>query len=131
MDYITLQEASRKIDVTYMALYSAVGRKSLKAVKRNGVLNTTMGWIGEYQKNLRNKELRSRFNGKKTFDEALGEFSTKRVTKMLGIPRNRLFWLIYTGQIKTMRKGCYHIITQNDIDNYINKTETIVTETVA
>ena len=131
MDYITILEASRKMHVTAIGLYQAVRRKSLKIVKRNGVMYTTAGWLKEYYKNSRNKEIVSRFNGKKTFDDARQEYSVKRVAKILGIKRQNVYNLIYAGHLKTFRRGFYHIITQQSIENYINKTETIVTEYVA
>lgn len=131
MDYITIREAANKLGVTYYSLYCAVGRKSLKAVKRNDVLHTTEGWLREYKKNSRNKEITSRFNGMKTFDERKGEYCVKRVAKMLGLKRQQVYWLIYTGQLKTIRKGSYHVVTQESMDAYLNKTEIIVTETLA
>ncbi len=131
MEYITLLEAAKKLHVTYYGLYCAARRKSLKVVKQNDVLHTTMGWIKEYHKNSRNKEIVSRFNGKKTFDDARQEYSVKRVAKLLGIKRQNVYNLIYAGHLKSFRRGFYHIITQESIERYINKTETIVTEYVA
>ena len=130
MDYISIRDAANKLGLTYYALYCAVGRKSLKAVKRNDILHTTEGWLKEYVKNNRDKEKVSRFNGMKTFDETKGEYCVKRAAKMLGLKKQRVYWLIYTGQLKTTRKGSYHIITQANIDAYLNRTETIVTEVV-
>lgn len=130
MNYISLRQAAINYDVTYYSLYCAVGRKSLTAVKINDVLHTTEGWLREYYKHARDKEKRSRFNGMKTFDERKGEYCVKRAAKLLGVPKQRIYWLIYTGQLKTTRKGSYHIITQENIDAYVNRTETIVTEMV-
>ena len=130
MNYISLRQAAINYGVTYYGLYCAVGRKSLKAVRINDVLHTTEGWLREYYKNARDKEKVSRFNGMKTFDERKGEYCVKRVAKLLGLKKQQVYFLIYTGQLKTTRKGSYHIITQANIDAYINKTETIVTEVV-
>lgn len=130
MNYITLKKAAEKMKLTYVAVYRAAKRKSLKSVKINEVLHTTEGWINEYKKNWRNKEIVSRFNGRKTFDESLGEMSVKKAAKVLGIKRANLYNLIYAGEIKSIRKGVYHIITHKDIENYVNKVETITTELV-
>lgn len=131
MEYISLQTAAHRMGVTYYALWCAVGRKSLKAVKRNDVLHTTDGWISEYQKNSRNKEVTSRYNGMKTFDERKGEYCVKRAAKMLGLKKTDVYNLIYNGSLKSTRKGSYHVITTEHINAYLNRTEIIVTEALA
>lgn len=136
MDYITLHAAAAKMGITYMAAYRAVKRKSLKAVTMKTdfykpVMHTTEGWIAEYQKNNNNRELHSRFNGKRTFDETKQEFCVKRVAAMLGIRKQSVYWLIYTGQLHTFKKGSYHVVTQSSIESYINKTQVTVTELVS
>ena len=130
MDYITIAQAAKSMGVSYYALWCATQRRSLQAVKINKVLHTTEGWLTEYRKNSRNKEIVSRFNGRKTFDPRYDEFSTKKVAKLLGIKKQRVYWLIYTGQLKTIRKGSYHVITQDSLNSYLNKTEVFVHEAV-
>lgn len=131
MDYIRLRQAANNMGVTYHNLRYAVLRKSLQAVRINGMLHTTDGWLAEYQKNRRDREKTARFNGKKTFEDQREEFSTKRVAMMLGIKKQHVYWLIYTGQLKTMRRGSYHVVTQESLNVYLNKTEIIVTEYVS
>lgn len=131
MDYITLKDAAVLHGVTYYAMYCATRRKTLKCVKINDILHTTPGWIREYKKNSRDKEVTSRFNGMKTFDETRQEYCVKRVAKMLGLKKTAVYWLLYTGQLKSIKKGVYHVITKDQIESYLNRTETFVTEYVS
>ncbi len=130
-DYITLKEAARIHRCTYYALWCAVKRKSLKAVTRNDVICTTLGWLMEYKKHRRDKELRSRYNGMKTFDEKKGEYCVKRAAEQMGMKRMDVYNAIYAGLLKTTRKGTYHIITQDNIAEYFNTIETVVTKIIA
>ena len=131
MNYITLREAARIYGVTYYALWRAAGRKSLKCTKINGMLHTTREWLRQYKKHLRDKEVVSRYNGMKTFDCTREEYSTKRVAKMLGIKRAKVYRLIYLGLLKSVRKGAYHIITRSSMEAYLNKVEVFVHEFVS
>ena len=130
MDYIRLADAAKALGYWYHTLFYATKRKSLQAVRINGILHTTDGWVAEYLKNRTDREKTARFNGKKTFEDRREEFSTKRVAKILGVKKQRVYRLIYTGQLKTIRRGSYHVVTQESIDQYLNKTEVIVTEYV-
>lgn len=131
MEYITLHQAAKSYGCTYINLYQAVYRKALKAVKVNDVLHTTQEWLNTYTANRNDREIVAYYNGKRTFNPVAQEYSTKKAASILGISLPKLYKLVYSGQIKTYRKGAYHVITQQAIENYLNKTEVIEYEYVS
>lgn len=131
LKYITLHKAAKIHKCTYVNLYQAVQRKALKAVKINGILNTTEEWLNTYLVNRNDREIVAHFNGKRTFNPANQEYSTKKAASILGISLPKFYKLVYSGQVKTYRKGAYHVVTQQAIENYLNKTETIEYEYVS
>ena len=131
MDYLSLYDIAKIKGMSYAGIFAAAKRKSIQSIRINGVLHTTEAWFDEYQRYLGDRELRSRFNGKKAFDPKREEYCVRRVAERLGVRKQHIYWLIYTGQLKTYRKGSYHVITEDSLQAHLNRTEIIIKEYVA
>jgi len=50
-------------------------------------------------------------------------YSIKEAAKLLGISRSGVHWLKDTGKIKAEKIGSQYVISQEEIDRYLNKGE--------
>ncbi len=125
-DFMSLKEAAEYSHVTRQAVYLALKKKALKAEKKGRRWCITRENLDAYRANKYNRDERV-LNGQPVFDMSKGEFSVHQVCKVISstlgrpFPRQHLYYLLRTGQLKAFRKGAAWIIEKQDAVELLQK----------
>ena len=118
-DFMTLQQAAAYSHVTRQAVYKALKAKAIKAEKKGNRWYITKENIDAYRANKYNREDRV-IDGEPVFDLEKGYFSVHQVCKVISatlgrpFPRQHLYYLLRTGQLKAFRKRSAWVIKKVD-----------------
>jgi len=118
-ELFSLRDAAKICNVTKQALYVASRKNRLKIIKKNKRIFVTQKSLNDYRINKYNSDYR-KSNGELIFDLSKGHFSIHQVLKALAeklpnpFPKQRLYYLLRTGQIAGFRKGKAWIIMKED-----------------
>lgn len=118
-EYMTLSEAAKYAHVTRQAYYVALKQGRLKATQIKRKWYVKKKDLDEYRGNKYNRDLRKQ-DGELVFDLEKGHFSIAQVCKVISsalkrpYPKNSLYYLVRTGQVKAFRKGCAWVIHKED-----------------
>ncbi len=119
MMYMTAKQASRIMQCTVQNVYAMISRRSLQAIRRDNRYYTTQAWIDDYYKHYRSKDYHSIYNGRRLFDEEKGIYSIQMVAKIMNTTGPTVLGWIRWGKLKSIRKGNYHVILQEDLELYM------------
>jgi len=126
-EFNSLSQAARYCHVKRQAIYLAIKKKKLNATKINGRWLIILRDLEEYRKNKYNRDLR-KVNGEMVYNLEKGHYSVTQVAKVIsdqmGIKysRQRIYFLIRSGQLKAFRKGTAWIVEKEDAA-FLLKTE--------
>jgi excisionase family DNA binding protein len=118
-EYLTLTEAAEYSHVTRQAVYVAIRKGKLQARKKGRKWLMTKEEIDAYRA-IKYDPDRRRYQGQEVFDFEKGYFSVTHVSKIisasLGRPygRQRVYYLIRSGELKAARKGHAWVIHKID-----------------
>ena len=118
-DLISMNEAAEISHVGSQAIYVAIQKNKLKAVKKDGHWMISKKDLEDYRVNKFSRENR-RFNGQPVYDLENGPFSILYVSKVLStalkrhFPPHRLYHLLRTGQLKGYKLGSAWAIAKED-----------------
>jgi excisionase family DNA binding protein len=118
MTELSVTQTADMMNITRQAVSLAIHNKRLpaKLVKNKWMINKAD--ILEYKKN---KYCNRSFKGKPLYDKTKGEYSVNEISNILDLKRNRIYYLLRKGSIKSTRKGSAWIISQSDIDDFIRR----------
>ncbi len=125
-EFFSLRQAADYGNVSRQAIYSAIHKGKLKAVKQGNNWKIRRDDYDEYRLDRHNRE-KSVIGGEKVFDEAKGHYSIMFVSKALSAalgrpyPPQHLYYLIRTGQIEAFKKGSSWIIAAKDAQELYEK----------
>jgi hypothetical protein len=116
---VSITEAARINNVTRQAIYVAIKLKKLRARKEASRWTIHLDDLEEYRKNKYSRA-KSLFDGELIFDPDKGYYSVKAVSKMLGVPAQKIYYATRVGLLKAHRKGAAWVIHSEDIEKYRN-----------
>lgn len=116
--YVSVSEAARLKKVTRQAIYLAIRLKRLKAYKHNDQWKVFLLDLKEYDEKRFSRVYHSSINGEPIFDEKKGYFSVDKASKMINVPKQKLYYAIRTGMLKASRKKAAWVIHVSDLLEY-------------
>ena len=128
-----MREVTRYAKVTRAAIYAAMKKGRLKAIKVGMHYKISKAELDRYRMHKFSREERT-VNGERIFDVERGTFSVYQVSKILSQELNRpcntqrLYYLIRTGQLKTSRCGKTFVILREDLVDLIEKEKQVKNE---
>lgn len=117
---MSLSEVARYTNVTRQAIYVAVKKKKLSAVKVSGRYRIFKKDVERYQLNKYNRDLRME-DGELIFDTQKGFFSIRQVCQMISSEMDRsysvqhLYHLVRSGQLKAFKRGYAWVVRLEDV----------------
>lgn len=132
-DIISITEAARRNKVTRQAIYVAIKKGHLKALKddRDKRWKIHVNDLESYanQKYSRKKSLH---NGELVFNPDEGAYSVNDVAKMLGVPPQKVYYATRIGLLKAHRKGAAWVVNIEDLkayaEQFLNMKELSITQ---
>jgi excisionase family DNA binding protein len=125
--YVTVSEAAKIKKVTRQAIYLAIREKKLRAYKHGDTFKVFLMDLVEYDRQ-RYSRVNSVIDGEKVFDEEKGCVSVEKAAQMISVPRQKLYYAVRKGMLKSTRKGNSYVINIQDLfqyqDKYLNKNFT-------
>ena len=117
---LRVEEVKKIMHVTYQAVIMALKSQKLKGIKKNGKWYINSKDVEEYKKNkyVREKSVR---NGELVFDPDKNEYSTFQAACLLKCKIQRIYYLLRLGRLKGSRKGSTWVITENNVNDYLEK----------
>jgi len=121
---VSITEAARINGVTRQAIYVAIKQGKLKATKH------ATRWVIQLEdlENYRNgkySRAKSTFDGELLFDNEKGYYSINQVSKMLGVPAQKIYYATRVGLLKAVRKGAAWVVHVDCVkdykENYLDK----------
>lgn len=119
--YVSVSEAARIKKVTRQAIYLAIRLKRLKAYKHDDQWKVFLVDLQEYDSKRFSRIYHSSINGEPIFDEQNGYFSVDRASKMINIPKQKIYYAIRTGLLPAHRKRAAWVIHVSDLLEYQKK----------
>ena len=116
----TLAEAGKYLSVGRYAIYIAIKKKRIKAIKNGGRWTINAQDLEEYKLNKFSRKF-STYNGKPLFEKEKGECSAAEAAKILGCSIQHLYYACRTNKITTSKKRATWVINENDIIEYRKK----------
>lgn len=134
VEIFTLRKAAKMCNVTKQALYVAFRKHKLKVIMKNKRIFVTQKDLDDYRINKYNSDFRKR-DGELVFDLSKGHFSIHQALKGLGeevpthsITKQRLYYLLRTGQVAGFRKGKAWIIMKDALNELLEKEKALIKE---
>lgn len=118
--YVTVTEAARIKKVTRQAIYLAIREKKLRAYKHDDTFKVFLMDLVDYDRQ-RYSRVNSVIDGEKIFDEEKGSVSVERASQMIAVPRQKLYYAVRTGMLKSIKKGNTYVIKVEDLFEYQDK----------
>lgn len=118
--YVSISEAARIKKVTRQAIYLAIRENRLRAYKHGETFKVFLMDLVEYDRQ-RYSRVNSVIDGEKVFDEQKGFVSIERASQMIAVPRQKLYYAVRTGMLKSQRKGNSYVIKVEDLFEYQDK----------
>ena len=116
-EFVSLRDASEYAKVTRQAIYVAIKKKKLTAVKRRGRWCIFKKDLHSYQLNKHNRHLRV-VDGERIYDPEKGLFSIPEVCMMISTKMKQpysiqhLYYLVRSGQLKAFKRGSAWVISK-------------------
>lgn len=132
-NYLTITEAIEYSKISRPAIYAALKKGKLKAVKRGYFWQFTRENLDAYRVSKYNRDDRE-FNGERIFSPEKGTFSIGQAARILGYELNspytpqRLYYLIRRGELKVSRFGSSFIISKEVLIKLIEREKGVVRE---
>ena len=117
---VSIQEAANLRKVTRQAIYVAIQLKRLKAFKESGHWRITLKDLADYENSLFSREF-STCNGELVFDASKGFISIDQAHKLIGVPKQKLYYATRKGILKASRKKKAWVINYFDLMAYKDK----------
>jgi excisionase family DNA binding protein len=120
-EYLNLKEAAERARVQRQAIYVAIRKKNLPAIKKGRFWLVSASDLEQYRLNKYNSENKVH-NGDKVYDEHSGHYSVQRVCFEMSIhlgapyPKNHVYYLIRTFKIDAIRKGHSWVIPASELE---------------
>ena len=111
---ISMAGAAKIANVSRQAIYKAIKLKRLKATLRNGRYYICPKDFVDYRwsrKDILYKEV----DGELIYDMGKGTISPHQASCLLGVNKNRIYYLIRSNKLSCTRHGFLYIIKLNDI----------------
>lgn len=131
-EYITIKQAADIAHVTTQAIYTAIRKGALSAIKRCNRWVMTGSSLEDYRLNKYNRDKR-KFNGQFVFNIEKGLFSVSQISKIMSNELSRhfsvqhVYYLIRSGALKASRMGAAWVINREDaivlLQNYKEKNK--------
>lgn len=114
---VSITEAAKLNKVTRQAIYVAIKLNKLKATKATSRWTIDLEDLECYrlQKYSRAKSIH---DGELIFDSKKGYYSVNQVSKILGVPAQKIYYATRIGVLKAHRKGAAWVIHSDDIEHY-------------
>lgn len=134
-DVLTATEASEYAHVVKQAIIRAIYAKRLKAWKKDSKWFMYRKSIDEYRETKYNRDDKT-VDGERIFDAEKGFFSVPQIEKVIShelqraFSRNRLYRMIYTGELKARKRGNSWVVHKDDAIEIIKKERQIDTLTL-
>lgn len=117
LDVFTLTQAAEYAHVTRQAIYLAIKKDKIPAVKVSGLWSIRKEDLDGYRLNKYNKQLLKR-DGENVYDLERGHFSVQHVSKIIAsmlkrpYPAMHIYYLLRSGQLAGFRKGRSWVIAK-------------------
>ncbi len=116
--YVSVSEAARIKKVTRQAIYLAIRLKRLKAYKHDDRWKVFLVDLEQYDSRRFSRVFHSSVDGKPIFDEEKGYFSVDRASKMINVPKQKLYYAIRRGTLPARRVRASYVIHVTDLLEY-------------
>lgn len=117
-DFLGIRQACLLLKVTPPAIYCAVKKGLIPTKKVDDKFIFKHSDLLNYKKNKYSRK-HSKIEGKDIFGP--GEFSVMEISKRLKINISQLYYLLKAGHFPHSRKGSAYVISQADLDKYLNR----------
>ena len=118
--HMNVKQIADYLNCTVQAVYQAIWRGRLRAIKLDDQRLSTKEWVDEYTRTWKSKQ-HSVYNGMPTFNKEKGEYSIKTASQAFDIKEQRLYHLIREGRLPCTRKGCYVVLHHDELSKFIEK----------
>jgi len=116
MENVTVPKAAAYLNRTKELVYQAIHSKKMPATKNGKAWTINIKDIETYKQNRYKREFSS-FKGKLKFDKSHGEHSVVDVSKILSLPIQKVYYMLRTNKLRSIRKGCSYVINTKDIQD--------------
>lgn len=118
---LSIAEVSDLLEISRAAVYQAVKRGRLTSfIGSDGFSKVAYSDVSHYVDSKYNRT-ESRVNGMLIFDKKQGYYSIKECAALLGIKKQRVYFLIRAGKIKADRRGVQFVVSMSVIRAYLEK----------
>ncbi len=124
--YYSLKETAEYGHVTRQAIFVAIYKDKLKAIKIGRHRYIKREDYDAYRLNKYNREERV-VDGERVFDFEKGEYSVQQISKIYShstgrfYGTQRIYYLIHSGQLKAFRKGKTWVVKKEDAVEFFDK----------
>ena len=124
--FYSLKEAASYAHVTRQAIYIAIRKKRLIAVKPKGQWVVSKSDLDDYRLSKYNRDLKKDEDGY-IFDIEKGYFSVPQVCKVISAsigrpyPIQHIYYLLRRGKLKALRRGVSWVIHRDDAIELLRK----------
>lgn len=116
-EMLTLTDAAEEMRSSRQAVYIAIRKGRLKAAQIHRHWWVRRGDLTEYR-SMRYCRLYSTYQGEPLYDLEKGEFGPEHAAKYLGVPKNKIYYLITKGELRVSRRGHHYILLKDMLDEY-------------
>lgn len=113
--YLSLVEAADLRGCTKQALYFAIRKQVLGAVKIKGFWKVTPEALLKYDSELYCRMNRSKANGEYIYDREKGKITTELAARLVGLTRQNIYYALRTGKLKYKRVNGAIVIDMKDL----------------
>jgi len=114
MELMTVTQAAKVRNVTRQAIYLAIKEGRLKVYRNGRVQKVSLGHLMDLENN-RWMRLVKVYEGEKLYDEKKGTLSPPKAAKLTGLPVTKIYYGLYSGNLKAERKGKAWVIQAKDL----------------
>ncbi len=114
---VSITEAAKINNVTRQAIYVAIKQNKLKAQKETTRWTIHLDDLEDYRRNKYSRK-KSVFDGELLFDNHKGYYSVNQVSKILGVPAQKIYYATRVGMLKAIRKGAAWVIHIDEVNQY-------------
>lgn len=116
--YVSVSQAARIKNVTRQAIYLAIRLKRLKAYKHEDQWKVFVMDLNQYDQNRYSRLHHSVYEGEPIYDESKGYFSVDKASKMINVPKQKLYYAIRTKRLKAQQKRSSWVVHVSDLLKY-------------
>ena len=118
---VSVSEAAKIKNVTRQAIYAAIKLNKLRAYRQNDHWKVFMADLNDYDEKKYSREHHSLHEGKPIYDEKRGLISVDKASKLIEVPRQKLYYAIRANKLKAEKKNAAWVVQISELYRYLGK----------